>query len=191
VPDNFNERLAAELLAHNSLSDLPLTKASRGTGDRIDKLQLSAGPLAHDLLIRIREAVEVYVAERRVFSADPMMMHSPASVALDSWALALHDDGRVEWHIHPSGWISGVYYVKVPKAKPDDAMPRGAIEFGLLPFGQQQTLPRPRWQITPWEGLLLLFPSWYAHRTWPTGVGEPRICVAFDIRPFVAELGAQ
>jgi tetratricopeptide (TPR) repeat protein len=187
VREDFNERLAAELLAHKSLSDLPLTKASRGTGDRIDKLQVSAGPLAHDLLARIREAIEAYVAERHVFSDDPMMMHSPTSVALDAWALALHDDGRVEWHIHPSGWISGVYYVKVPEAEPDDDAHPGAIEFGLLPFGQQQALPRPRWQIIPREGLLLLFPSWYAHRTRPTSVGEPRICVAFDVCPSIPE----
>ncbi|HEV2643455.1 MAG TPA: hypothetical protein VGT98_12140, partial [Candidatus Elarobacter sp.] len=39
VPDGFNERLSAELLGHASLSPLPSTKATSGTGRRIDRLQ--------------------------------------------------------------------------------------------------------------------------------------------------------
>jgi hypothetical protein len=41
----------------------------------------------------------------------------------------------------------------------------------------------PSWTVAPRSGDLLLFPSYFAHRTWPTGVATPRISVAFDVMP--------
>jgi hypothetical protein len=35
----------------------------------------------------------------------------------------------------------------------------------------------------PRPGMLLLFPSYFAHRTLPTGSRDPRLCVAFDVEP--------
>ncbi len=32
----------------------------------------------------------------------------------------------------------------------------------------------------PEPGLLVIFPAWYAHRTWPTGKDSERISVAFN-----------
>ena len=183
VPGNFNQQLAAELLAHKSMSALPPTKATRGAGGRINQLQLAGGPLAKDLLARVRAAAEGYVRERQVFSEDPLIAQRPARVALNSWALTIRDDGHEAWHIHPFGWISGVYYVAVPQSQSGREARSGVIEFGLFPFSRSQRLPSPRWRVTPETGALLLFPSYYAHRTWPTGVTDPRVCVAFDIRP--------
>jgi Putative 2OG-Fe(II) oxygenase len=61
----------------------------------------------------------------------------------------------------------------------------GMIEFGPCPFAQadEEKLRPYRWRIRPEPGLLLLFPSYLTHRTWPTGKPEHRICVAFDVRP--------
>jgi uncharacterized protein (TIGR02466 family) len=101
---------------------------------------------------------------------------------LNGWAVVVHDDGHENWHMHPSGWISGVYYVAVPEIRSNAGESPGAIEFGPFPFGGAANVPSwPRRRVTPHAGLLLLFPSYYAHRTWPTGVAEPRICVAFDV----------
>jgi hypothetical protein len=75
-----------------------------------------------------------------------------------------------------------VYYVAVPHVEPlDDGHP-GAIEFGPFPFGAERDVRSwPRDYVTPRAGMLLLFPSYYGHRTWPTRVGDPRIVVAFDV----------
>jgi len=183
VSDEFNRRLAAELLANEALSRVPPTKATRGAGSRIDRLHHVGGRLAQDLLAKIRAAIEGYVAERQAFADDPMIANRPASAALDNWALVVHDDGHEGWHIHPRGWISGVYYVDVPKAEAGGEGHPGAIEFGPYPFGaRSENLEPYRWNLLPTSGVLLLFPSYYAHRTWPTGVDKPRICVAFDVR---------
>ncbi|MDQ6942133.1 MAG: 2OG-Fe(II) oxygenase family protein [Candidatus Eremiobacteraeota bacterium] len=179
--------LAAELLAHASLAPLPSTKATSGTGKRIDHLQVAAGPRARDLLEDIRAAVDAYALQRQSDTAHPAVEHRPASVALNAWALAVHDDGHEDWHMHPGGWISGVYYVAVPHVDAHDDEHRGAIEFGPFPFGTERSAPSwPRTFVTPRAGMLLLFPSFYGHRTWPTRVAEPRIVVAFDVVPATA-----
>ena len=118
VPDGFNERLSAELLAHASASKLPSTKATSGAGRRIGQLQLTAGPVARDLLARIRAAVDAYAAQRQGGAAHPMIAARPAHVTLNAWALAVHDDGHEDWHMHPGGWVSGVYYAAVPAGAP-------------------------------------------------------------------------
>ncbi len=184
VPDHFNQAFAEELLVHKSLSSLPSTKATIGAGMRIDQLELSGGPLALDLLARIRSAVESYAAERQASAGHPMIANQPRCVAMNSWAVAVHDDGHETWHIHPSGWISGVYYVRVPEIEPTQDKSPGAIDFGPYPFDCERE--SKAWQccrVQPKNGMLLLFPSYYAHRTLPTHVREPRICVAFDVVP--------
>ena len=85
---------------------------------------------------------------------------------------------------------NGVYYVEMPKIEQSGVGHRGAIEFGPYPFGRDtDTLKAHRWHLVPTPGLLLLFPSYYAHRTWPTGVAASRISVAFDVRPVGARTG--
>ena len=183
VPADFNERLAAELLAHKALAALPSTKATTGSGHRIDQLHLFAGPLAAELHARLREAVEAYVAQREVAAADhPMIAHRPVAVELTSWAVVVRRDGHETWHLHPGGWISGAYYVQVPHTNAARDGHPGAIEFGPHPFaGQRHDSPWPRRHMTPQAGTLLLFPSYYGHRTWPTGLDDARICIAFDV----------
>ena len=182
VPDGFNEALAAELLAHAALTPLPSTKATSGAGKRIDRLQVTGGPLARDLLDGIRAEVDAYVLRRHGDGAHPMIERRPARVALNAWALAVHDDGHEDWHMHPDGWISGVYYVAVPRADPQADRHPGAIAFGPSPFGTSRDVRSwPRALVTPRAGRLLLFPSYYGHRTWPTRGAEPRIVVAFDV----------
>ena len=185
--DDIGGGLAAELLSHASLAPLPSTKATSGAGKRIDHLQRSAGPFARDLLERIRTAVDAYALQRQGDAAHPMIVHRPQCVALNAWALAVHDDGHEDWHMHPGGWISGVYYVAVPPIDAHDGEHPGAIEFGPFPFGTERSAPSwPRTFVTPRAGMLLLFPSFYGHRTRPTRVADPRIVVAFDVVPATA-----
>jgi hypothetical protein len=182
VTNNFNQKLAAELLTHKSISPLPSIKSTIGGGSRIDQLELTGGPMALDLLVRIRAAVDSYVAERQAIAGHPMIVHQPTCVALNSWAVMVHHDGHETWHIHPSGWISGVYYVQIPEFESSSKKSPGAIEFGPYPFGfERESTVWLRQQITPMAGMLLLFPSFYGHRTMPTAVHTPRICVAFDV----------
>jgi tetratricopeptide (TPR) repeat protein len=192
VPEGFNRGLAAEILADQSAHPMPKTMVTHGAGARVDHLQRSESPHTQDLFRLIRAAVENYVAEREIHSSDPIIAHRPSAVALKSWSLAVHDDGHTSWHFHPSGWLSGVYYVEMPIIEPSGVGHQGAIEFGPYPFGRDtDQLKAHRWHLMPTPGLFLLFPSYYAHRTWPTGVVASRISVAFDVRPAPSGVDAE
>ena len=90
-------------------------------------------------------------------------------------------DGWQSSHIHPSGWITGVYYVAAPLPKGANAY-RGPLVLGAL---DSQTLGiDPPWgvrEVEPAPGRLVLFPSYLPHSTLPSGVDGSRICVAFDV----------
>jgi hypothetical protein len=184
VPSGFNRDLAAELLAHVRAGPLPVTKSTVGTGNRVDQLDIAGGPLTRRLLAMVAAQVDVYCAQRERFASHPLMAQRPHSAVLNSWAVVVRGDGHESWHLHPGGWLSGVYYVAVPSADGTGDERRGAIEFGPHPFaGERTDAAWPRTCVTPHAGMLLLFPSYYGHRTWPTQVDEPRICVAFDVVP--------
>ncbi|HEX8053278.1 MAG TPA: putative 2OG-Fe(II) oxygenase [Thermoleophilaceae bacterium] len=185
----FSRRLAEELLDLMGTGDLPRRKASTGTGRRIDQLQVVArtNPVVAELFAALRAAIEEYLAEREDALADELLGQQlggrlPDELSLGAWALAMRGDGHEEWHMHPSGWLSGVYYVEVPDMTASAAEHPGAIDFGPFPFTGVEEVPSwPPWRIAPRTGEMLLFPSSYAHRTWPTGVDEDRIVVAFDV----------
>lgn len=174
--DAANTALAEEILAHPALGRSPGYKATLGDGVRIEHLDHYGGPRAQELLAALRSRIDSYA---RTHALD-----MPPTVRLEAWALVLRGDGHEDWHIHPSARIGGVYYVAVP--------PQGdALHAGEIGFGPLRTIPGrdmhgfPSWNVVPRDGELLLFPSWMAHRTWPTGTQVPRISVAFDVVPAV------
>jgi tetratricopeptide (TPR) repeat protein len=177
----FNERLMRDLEAGKSLAALPSTKATIGEALRYDDIATHPRESVQELMALVRVAVERYVRNRVRHADHPMIADRPREIDLSSWSLTVRGDGRETWHIHPSGWVSGVYYVQVP---PRDKLTgtAGGIEFGPLPVGpEREGLPWPRRTILPEAGQLLLFPSYFAHRTFPTGIDVPRTVVAFDV----------
>jgi uncharacterized protein (TIGR02466 family) len=187
----LNGRLAHEIARHGNLTPLPATKATIGDGERIDQLEHVGGEAAQELLTHLRASVERYAEARTRLRDHPMMLRRPEAASMSAWAVVVRQGGHESWHVHPDGWISGVYYVQLPRTAPRAATagdpadpPPGAIEFGPFPFRPADALKTEgRWHVIPEPGLLLLFPSFYAHRTWPTEVPDDRIVVAFDVVP--------
>ena len=81
-------------------------------------------------------------------------------------------------HIHPSGWLSGVIYLKTMALNNNE----GAIEFGLhgydLPVIDKDY---PRKIHRPKIGDIALFPSSLFHRTIPFSSDSERCVIAFDL----------
>src|SRR6476646_10216143 len=91
-------------------------------------------------------------------------------------------DGRQAAHIHPYGWLSGVYYVSVPKTSSED-LRNGCLVLGAMEEGLNVDPPWGIRYISPAPGLLVLFPSYVPHATIPTRSPDRRICIAFDVGP--------
>ena len=89
------------------------------------------------------------------------------------------NQGHQAAHIHTSGWLSGVIYLKVV---PSFGRNEGAIEFSLN--GERYANPKaPTVTYCPGQGDIVLFPSSLYHKTIPFISKSDRIVLAFDLQP--------
>jgi tetratricopeptide (TPR) repeat protein len=181
--DAFNDALAAELVAHPALRYDRYGTASEQTW-RIDTPLLGEAPMVRLLLDQIARA-----AERHVATLDghdhPWASERPDRGLLHCWCVMTDGIGYETWHVHQFGWMSGVYYVRIPPSIVMGEGPGGCIAFGLPEelAGDASAARYGTRLVRPEEGMLMLFPSHSYHRTFPHGADERRICVAFDIWP--------
>ena len=128
----------------------------------------------------MREEINTYYKN---FSAEPCKFISswPASYSLKGWFVQLKKDGYQTSHIHPSGWLSGVVYLKTVAPLENN---EGAIELSLhgydLPI-LDEAYPKKVHQ--PNVGDIVLFPSSLFHRTIPFTTDDERCVIAFDLVP--------
>lgn len=174
---DFNAQLRREIVGHCNIVRPHSTRATLG-GMRIDDLRTVDSLMVARLVEKIQGAVDAYSARAPRGAPNPLGRHPGGAVTLTIWALLLDAEAHEQWHIHPSGLVSGVYYVDVPEGLEGDA---GALELGLLPLGLPDSPPRWRRIVRPRIGALILFPSSYAHRTIATGREGSRISIAFDV----------
>jgi tetratricopeptide (TPR) repeat protein len=180
----FNAAVADELLGNPSrLSEFPPEEANRGSS-RVHALFAGRRPdLMRTLLAALQSVIDEWAPERRS-AFDPWLEARPRSAHLRSWGLIQRGGDFEEWHIHRGGWLSGVYYVRVPAAVSAAGDGPGCIEYGP-PRSLAEARPGliPEWRHAPRAGTVLLAPSHYPHRTIPSRADEYRISFAFDVVP--------
>jgi uncharacterized protein (TIGR02466 family) len=99
--------------------------------------------------------------------------------------VVLENQGHQIPHIHPSAWMSGVYYVSVPDSvAASTESTAGWIEFGQPPDHYHGKTPPQLTLVKPQAGFLVLFPSYFYHRTIPFDAAGRRISIAFDVLPY-------
>jgi uncharacterized protein (TIGR02466 family) len=179
---SFNAALAATAAAHPTLLRAPLSHA---TASGLHSGSLLVEP--HESTIALQTSLNVAVADycRALphLPGHPFVSHQPKSAFFDIWCVVLERGGHQIPHIHPEAWLSGVYYAELPQAVRAGPGPHGWLEFG----DADRAFPRrvePRIvRVQPKEGLLVLFPSYFYHRTIPFDTDGTRISVAFDLVP--------
>ncbi|MDB2341181.1 tetratricopeptide repeat protein [Candidatus Pelagibacter bacterium] len=103
----------------------------------------------------------------------------PLKKDLFGWHVILKQQGYQDPHIHPSGWLSGVIYLKVvPSLEKNE----GAIEFSLNAQNYSDS-KSPKIIHQPKEGDIVFFPSILHHRTIPFTTDTNRIIISFDLLP--------
>ena len=181
----FNQELVAHIRSHPNLDFDRISLSCHEGNTSTELLVEPLGPLAH-LRDFIRAAARAYRDKLPRDPEHPYLANLPADVdelELSAWATVLRNQGYQHGHIHATAWISGVYYVSLPDViGSEDGNQQGFIEFGRAPHyypaaHQGHILP-----LAPREGLLLLFPSYFFHRTLPFQAADDRITVAFDLR---------
>lgn len=131
---------------------------------------------------QILAAVHFYVDAMPADKGHPYFGRRGKGLAFaGSWSSRLRDGGFHTHHIHPEGWISGVYYLQVPPAA-DAGDQSGWLTFGVPNLGPEISLPSLH-AVQPRPGRLVLFPSYFWHGTVPFQDEVPRITIAFDLIP--------
>jgi uncharacterized protein (TIGR02466 family) len=179
----FNQALADHIHAHPTLRFEPERHTTRLGLQSRELLIEPKGPLT-DLEPIIDRAVAAYFEALRRGPSHPFLAKTARRTRLAAWGVVLGLQGHQAPHIHPMAWISGCYYVKVPKRVAQAKSGReGWIEFGL-PFGRYRARAAPEvTAIRPEAGMLVLFPSFFYHSTVPFESDEERISIAFDVMP--------
>ena len=180
---DFNRALADHVRNHPTLAKDPEGNATRAGMHSGDLLAEPAGPF-NTFETVIHDAISDYMKAILRVSDHPFFAKIPAQYALDVWGIVLSGEGHQIPHIHPGGWLSGCYYPEIPPSiSPEDPARRGWFEFGRpQPLYKAKAAPDVR-PVCPHQGLLLLFPSFFFHRTVPVETAEERISIAFDVLP--------
>jgi hypothetical protein len=175
---NFNRTLASEILAE----DKPDSSQRAGL-DIVYAPRTGSRPAMTALLALIRSAMESYIGQLPALGLEAVMP-PPDAATLFSANVVLRRSGANGEHIHRAGYISSVYYVRVPHGVAATNDEKGSLVLGKC----ERTTGgyRPSWGtrfVKPVEGRLILFPSHMFHDVIPTGLDEPRISVAADLIP--------
>jgi uncharacterized protein (TIGR02466 family) len=174
---HLNDQLAAAVLGDPDL------KAGRSGKSTINGLQTREiwPQLAESVPLlgsRLRRAVDEALVE---FGCGPSGFGERVC-HITAWGVVLDRLGYQEPHVHPSGILSGVYYVRVPE------LPSSRPHAGNLRFRKQ-----PPWiaadevsdnlcrYVHPHAGDLVMFPSYFWHDTIPFDDTGTRISIAFDV----------
>jgi uncharacterized protein (TIGR02466 family) len=174
----FNRALGRAVSEHPTLAWEPSNKT---TTDGKQTRTLSAETLVP--IMALKSIIETEVGRYQAdLSAHPFVGASPKSWRLNLWGTLLPAGGHQVPHIHSEGWLSGVYYPQMPAASSSGGEEMaGAIEFGLPEVHNRGERRHELRQILPYEGLMVLFPSYFYHRTIPFEGDSARISLAFDV----------
>ena len=178
---DFNAALRAHIESHPALtfSGISLSCHEGATSNELFAPPL--GPVG-----ALQEVVRSAAAQYRdtvELPGHPWLsrLPNPKSLNLSGWATRLRSQGYQHGHTHPTAWLSGVYYVSLPAEVGADST-AGWIEFGRSPYWYGDTDQGGIELLQPQPGRLVLFPSFFFHRTIPFESEEERLTIAFDFR---------
>ena len=183
--ERFNEALARHVERHPTLAYAPPHNATRLGMHSGELVTEPVGPAAF-LKSWVLACIERYAAELEASEPGHFLLEvRPPDLVMRMWGVVMHAGGHQIPHIHPAAWLSGVYYPEVPDfVSAGDPEHRGWIEFGRPSKEDFPDIgPMPADAIRPEEGLLIIFPAWFYHRTVPYPANARRISVAFDLVP--------
>ncbi len=172
----FDADVVAELRGPKFVFEPPgkTTKGGHQTSGNLFEL---GGTRINALQNIIRTQIAAYVAAHA--SADDLFIRRwPRAYHLNGWYVNLRQGGHQQMHIHPSGWLSGVLYLRVPTQLDGD---EGAIRFTIT--GEDDRGPERELLHRPRAGDLVLFPSSLLHHTIPFAADEERHSLSFDLCP--------
>lgn len=182
----FNRDFVDALESHPTLTEKWDESRRAARGGRVTGDLFAAGQSRPKPIQAFREMIEHEVtalaAELPATPGHPFYGRRPKQpFEIVSWANLMPAQGVQASHIHNLGWLSGVYYPKLPAELGDGEDHGGWLGFGRPGYGiPAKRAPAQRF-VRPEVGRMFCFPSYVWHWTEPFVGDEERVSVAFDV----------
>ena len=175
--DQFSNRLLkiSEKLVSNWQLKTIVKNGHQSTGNLLDNPILEVAELKK----KIEKQISIY-RENYKNSDDYYISRWPTKSRLNGWYIKLKKQGQLKSHMHEEGWLSGVFYLKIPKPL---KINEGSINLSLqgLDYPYDKSLPNFYYAPKPFD--LILYPSSLFHYTVPFTSNDERHSIAFDVTP--------
>ena len=171
----FLDSLFDEIMSLNFVWEGHTTRNGYRTTENLSEKKLPLmSRLEKYILLELNKYYQIHKHKKITF-----IQNWPNKFKFQSWSNRLTKQGHNITHIHPGGWISAVFYLKIPK---DIKNNEAGIEFSL--HGDNYYVVNnniPTKVLHPAEGNIVLFPSSLFHKTIPFESDEERVSVAMDL----------
>ena len=167
----------------------PLQQTLRNGTQTAARLLHTPTPVFKALKESISALVRRYIDDLPNDMSHPFLARKSSQFEFSgSWSVKLRADGFHINHVHPEGWISSSCYISIPKSMGEsdalDGVYQGHIKFGESPLqlGDRELI---EFALEPKPGMVVLFPSYFWHGTYPFKGGESdyRLTAPFDVLP--------
>lgn len=165
----------------------PLDQSVRGGTQTLGRLLSEPDPVIQQFRAALEQRIHEYLQRLPQDAEHPLLGRNNKQFRFSgSWSVRLADQGFHTNHVHPQGWLSACTYLELPDCiRPDDPLRQGWLKLGetSLLLGDQEEVAQA---ICPAPGLVVLFPSFVWHGTYPfhTSNGHDfRMTAPCDIMP--------
>jgi len=176
--NNFSENLFANLNKIQSVWE-PTSYTTKGGYQTLGNL-FDGKNSEIEKLQKIIENEIINYKKMHKDSNDFFIKKWPTKSKFRGWNVKLFKQGHQKSHIHPNGWLSGVFYIKIPNQLNKN---EGAIKFALSGYDYPDDENLPNFIHSPKIFDIVLFPSSLFHGTIPFSSQEERQVIAFDLVP--------
>ncbi len=180
--ESFSENHLNELIAYNKKSK----KENRSQGLLTNGIQTSGNlftldfPFIKSIKKALKEKIELYKNHFKD-SGQGFINNWPKKYDLRAWMISMNTGGFLAPHNHEYGWITGSFYLQIPKYN-DENNNAGNIAFSYQ--GPRYPNKDKSFDLTIKKietRDICIFPSSLFHHTIPFESSEERICFVFDL----------
>ena len=187
--DDFNDALHKELAArhddkpHWGDFSWPPGQSQHGGTQIPDNVFANPSGMTAILKQQISKAMAEYLGGLKQDPDHPFLRYlNPDFRFTGAFSNIIHPSGYDGSHIHPEGWISGVYWVKMPDLPEENwEAGEGCTQFGEPPEHLISERNKMELLVRSQAGMTAFFPSYYWHGVRPFGGSDTRHAIAFDI----------
>ncbi len=187
--DDFLTALRDELNPMHRNEREPLLQTLRNGTQTAARLLHAPSPVLQTLKDCLTSIVTRYIKSLPDDLNHPLLSRKSLQFEFSgSWSVKLSANGFHVNHVHPEGWISSSCYISIPSSmdlSDDlDRSKQGHIKFGESPL-QLADRERIELSLQPKPGMVVLFPSYFWHGTYPFDGGQEdyRLTTPFDVVP--------